>query len=392
MPTAPRSFWTLDPEVAFLNHGSYGACAIPVLEAQARWRVRMEREPVRFFKRDFEGLLDGAREAVARFVNADPEGLAFVANATTGVNAVLGSLDLGPGDEVVTTDHVYPACRNALDHVAGRRRVRVVVAPVPFPLAGPGDVEDAVLRAVGPRTRLALLDHVTSPTGLVFPIERLVRRLAERGVDALVDGAHAPGMLALDLRSLGAAYYTGNLHKWVAAPKGSAFLHVRADRREGVRPPVISHGWASPRTDRSRFLLEFGWTGTDDPSAWLATPDAIAFLGGLLPGGWTALRERNRALLLEGRRTLLAALGVPPPAPESMLGFLASVPLPDGAPDAPETAFGDPLQTALVERHRIQVPVVAWPEAPRRLVRISAHAYNEPAEYERLAAALTAEI
>src|SRR5256712_11263680 len=334
MPSDLARFWTLDPAVAFLNHGSFGACPRPVLEAQQRLRERLERQPVRFFVRDLEPLLDDARSALAAFLGADAEGLVFVPNATTAVNAVLRSLALAPGDEVVVTDHAYNACRNALHFVAAAARARVVIVSVPFPLAAADAVVETVLAGVTARTRLALLDHVTSPTGLVLPIARLVRELAARGVDTLVDGAHAPGMVPLDLGALDAAYYAGNCHKWLCAPKGAGFLHVRGDRRGGRRAGVVSPGAHSPRKGRSRLLLEFDWTGSHDPTPYLCVPEAIRFLGGLLPAGWPELMARNRQLALEARRLLCDALDALPPAPDEMVGALAAVPLPDGA-DAP---------------------------------------------------------
>ncbi len=390
MPLA--DVWTLDPSVAFLNHGSFGACPRPVLEAQTRWRTRMERQPVQFLARDLEGLLDDARAALAAFVGAAPADLAFVPNATAGVNAVLRSLPLAPGDELLTTDHAYNACRNALEFVAGRAGARVVVARVPFPLADAGEVSSAILDAVTSRTRLALVDHVTSPTGLVFPIAAIVRALAARGVDTLVDGAHAPGMVDLDVASIGAAYYTGNCHKWLCAPKGAGFLWVRRDRQPGVRPLAISHGATVPRTDRSRFLLEFDWTGSLDPTAWLCVPDALDTVGGLLPGGWPAVRATNRELALDARRLLCDALRVAPPCPEDMIGSLATVPLPDQSDGGVAPFASDPLADRLLVRHRIEVPVSAWPAPPRRVLRISAQLYNTRAQYERLAGALVEEL
>jgi len=380
--------WTLDPEVEFLNHGSFGACPRHVLELQQELRARMERQPVLFLSRELEPLLDEARSALARFVGADSDDLAFVPNATAGVNTVVRSLRLLPGDEVLTTDHAYNACRNAL-RVLEPAGVRVVTAAVPWPGVTPAQVTDAVLGAVTPRTRLALIDHVTSPTGLVFPIETLVRALAERGVDTLVDGAHAPGMLPLDLRRIGAAYYTGNCHKWLCTPKGSGFLHVRRDRQEGVLPLAVSHGFNSTRTDRSRFRLLFDWGGTDDPTPFLCIPEAIRFLGTLLPGGWPALMQRNRELALAGRDVLCEALAVPPPAPAEMIGSLAAVPLPDsGGPPPAAGSMNDPLQAIVYERHRIEVPIFVFPRHPRRLVRIAAQVYNSRPQVERLARAL----
>jgi isopenicillin-N epimerase len=387
-----REHWTLDPAVVFLNHGSFGACPRAVLAEQDRLRAAVEREPVQFFLRSYEPLLDAARERVAAFVGADPLDLVFVRNATVGVNAVLRSLDLRPGDELLTTDHAYNACHNALVHVAERAGARVVRARVPFPIAGPGDVIGPILAAVTPRTRLAMIDHITSPTGLLLPLADIVAGLAERGVDTLVDGAHGPGMVPLDLTALGAAYYTGNFHKWCCAPKGAGMLHVRRDRQQGLHPAVISHGLNS-RRPRPRLWEEFDWTGTDDPSPWLCVPTAIHWLGELLPGGWPELRARNHALVCAGRDRVAAALGVAPPAPDAMLGNLAALSLPDGADAPPSSAlYADPLQLALFERHRIEVPVPPWPAPPRRLIRVSAQIYNTIADYDALATALREEL
>ncbi|WP_438033641.1 aminotransferase class V-fold PLP-dependent enzyme [Sorangium sp. So ce204] len=384
---AVRELWSLDPAVTFLNHGSYGACPRAVLEAQQRYREQLEREPVRFFLRELEPLLDAARGALASFVGADLDDLVFVPNATVGINTVLRSLSLRPDDELCITDHGYNACNNAAEAVAARAGARVVVAPVPFPIEAPEQVVEAVLARVGPRTRLVLVDHVTSPTGLVFPVASLIAALAERGVDVLVDGAHAPGMVPLDLRALGAAYYTGNCHKWLCSPKGAAFLHVRRDKQGAVRPLSISHGANSPRADRSRFLLEFDWTGTADPSAALCVADTLRAMGALVPGGWPALQAHNRATALAARDLLCEALGCMPPSPDAMIGALATVPL----PDAPSSRLRlDPLQDALLERWGIEVPVFAWPASPRRHLRISAQIYNDRPHYERLAAALAA--
>jgi isopenicillin-N epimerase len=388
-PGSWRTLWPLDPSVTFLNHGSFGACPRAVLDEQTRLRERMEAEPVRFLSRELEGLLDGAREALGVFVGAPADDLAFVPNATSGVNTVLRWLDLGAGDEVVATDHTYNACRNALNTAGARMGTRIVVATLPFPVASPEQVLEAVLSRVGPRTRLVLVDHVTSPTGLVLPIERLVRELAARGVDALVDGAHAPGMVPLDLRALGAAYYTGNCHKWICAPKGSGFLYVRRDRQKGMRPLVISHGANSPRVDRSRFRLEFDWVGTTDPTAYLSVPEAIRYMGSLLPGGWPALMAHNRATALAARDRLCAALGVPPPAPDSMIGSLAALPVPEGFAPAPVDGERDPLQIALFDRFGLELPVFTWAALACRILRVSAQLYNSAADYERLGEALT---
>ena len=381
--------WTLDPEIVFLNHGSFGACPRAVLEHQAELRARLEREPVLFMAREIGARVDAAREALARFLNAPPEDVVPVRNATSGVNAVLRTLPLAAGDEIVVTSHGYNACNNTVHFAAERAGARVVVAELPFPLRSEDEVVEAVLGAVTERTRLALLDHVTSPTGLVLPLERLIPELRERGVRVLVDGAHAPGMLALDLTALDADYYTGNCHKWICAPKGAAFLYVRRELQPEVRPTVISHGANSPRTDRSRFRLEFDWIGTDDPTAFLSVPAALDTLAGLVPGGWDEVRGRNRELVLLGRERVCAALGIDEPAPASLIGTLASVPLPPSEEPVTESVFAfEPLQRALFEEERIEVPVFLWPAPPQRVLRMSAQLYNEPAHYDALAAGL----
>jgi len=311
-----------------------------------------------------------------------------VPNATAGVNAVLRSLDLDEHEELLVTTQEYNACRNALDYVAQLAGADVIGVDTPFPAISPDDIATRILGRVTERTRLLLIDHITSQTAVIQPVERLVSELASRGIDTLVDGAHAPGMIPLDVLSIGAAYYAGNLHKWVCAPKGAGFLYVHENRRYGVRPIAISHGANSSRTDRSRYLIEFDWTGTFDPSAWLAVPEAIRFIGSLVGGGWPEVMQRNRALALRARDILANALGIPPAAPDEMLGSMAALPLPDGNASSAPSLYGDPLQDALLEQFKIEVPIVPWPHPPKRVLRVSAQLYNEEREYERLADAL----
>ncbi|CAN5512800.1 aminotransferase class V-fold PLP-dependent enzyme [soil metagenome] len=387
--------FTLATDVCFLNHGSFGATPRVLLDAQTALRERAEANPMQFWLRDLEGLLDQSRASLARLVGAKERELAFVPNATAAVSTVLRSLRFCAGGELLTTDHAYNACKNALDFVAAETGARVVVAKIPFPIAREEDAITPVLDAVTARTRFVLLDHVSSPTGLVMPIEPLAKELGARGIDVFVDGAHAPGMIALDLGTLGVPFYTGNCHKWLCTPKSAAMFYVREDRQKEIRPLAISHGASSPRVDRSRFLVEHDWVGTTDPTAYLVVGDAISYLDGIFPGGLPELMRRNRALALAARTVLCEALGVEVPSPESMIGSLAAVPLPDGPGDAKSTAtalFGEPLQESLRARHAIEVPIVPWPSSPKRLVRISAQIYNSIAEYTYLAEALQAEL
>lgn len=386
-PAADPRLWPLDPAVVFLNHGSFGSCPLEILEAQNSYRMRMERRPIYFLVRELEPLLDEARAALAQFVGADPADLVFVNNATSGVNTVLRSLRFRRGDEWLVTDQEYNACRNALNHAAERSGVRIVVAKVPFPVRTPVEIVEAILPLVTPRTKLALLDHVTSQTALIFPVEDLVARLSALGVETLIDGAHAPGMVPLRLSQLGATYYTGNCHKWLCAPKGAAFLYVRRDRQPDIRPLTVSHGANSPRTDRSRFQIEFAWTGTGDPSAALCVPLVLRYMAKLLPGGWKAVMRRNHQLALAAREVLARSLRVKPVVPAAMIGSMAALPLPDGQPGAaPQPPFFvDPLQDRLREEAGIEVPVMPWPAFPRRLIRVSAQLYNSLEQYEQLA-------
>jgi isopenicillin-N epimerase len=379
-PSAWAAHWQLDPKIVFLNHGSFGACPKAVLAAQQEFRDRLEHQPLSFFEREYEALLDLARCHLAEFVGAEANDLALVANATTGVNTVLRSRSFHPGDELLTTSQEYNACRNALNFVAERTGATVVVAEVPYPIVSSQSVIEGVLARVTSKTRLVLLDHVVSQTGLVYPIAALVQELAARHIETLIDGAHAPGMLPLNLKQLGATYYTGNCHKWLCAPKGSAFLYVQRDRQPYIRPLTISHGTNSPRQDRSRFRLEFDWMGTHDPSAHLCLPAALSFLSSLLPGGWADLMAQNRAKAIAARLQLCQLLEVAPPCPEEMLGAMATLPLPEGS-------FQD-LKNILLEKFKIEAPIVPFPASPKRLVRISAQIYNTPQQYEYLGHAL----
>ena len=392
--TFDRSPWSLDPEVSYLNHGSFGACPAPVLEAQRAWRDRLEAEPVRFLDRELEPLLDAVRVEVAAFLNGEPDGIAFMPNATTAVSTVLASLRFSPGDELLAGDHEYNATLNAMRVAAERDGARVVICHIPFPVHDPAQAVEAYLEAVTPKTRFALVSHVTSPTALVLPVAALVRELDRRGVHTLVDGAHAPGMVPVDLDAIGAAWWTGNGHKWLCAPKGAAVLHARADVRDQLRPLVVSHGFNDERAERPRYRRLFDWTGTVDYSPYLSLSAAIRFVGALHPDGWPGLMADNAALARQGRDRICAALGVAPPAPDSMLGAMAAIPLPGLAP-TPEAARR--LQRQLFDEERIEVPIIPFPVSAAlaagagpsaALVRISAQRYNEADEYAALASAL----
>jgi isopenicillin-N epimerase len=298
------------------------------------------------------------------------------------------SLNLRPGDELLTTDQDYNACHNVLVEAARRARARIVVASIPFPINSPIEAVEKIVSAVTRRTRLAMIDHVTSNTALVLPAARIIQELAARGVDTLVDGAHAPGMLPLNVEKLGAAYYTANLHKWVCAPKGAAFLWAREDKQAGLQPAVISHGNNRPRPGHTCFQDRFDWAGTFDPTPWFCVGEAIAWMGRLLPGGWPELRRRNRALALQARAIQCERLELAPPCPDSMIGSMATLPLPERFQNRRTAAKIDAEQLRLYDEFGIEVPLMRAGQPVRRYFRVSAQTYNSPAEYEYLAEAI----
>jgi isopenicillin-N epimerase len=380
-----RRFWKHAPNTVFLNHGSFGACPEPIQKLQSELRLQMEAEPIQFLWRHYEEHLEPSRQALAQFLGTASKDLVFVTNTTSGVNAVVRSLDLKPGDELLATNLDYNACHNVLLEAARRAGARVVVAPIPFPLKNPDQIVSAILDHVTPRTRLALIDHITSDTAIVLPVARIIKELEDRHVDTLIDGAHAPGMVPIPIQKLRPAYYTGNLHKWVCAPKGAAFLYAREDLQDAIQPAVISHGNNRPRPGYTPFQDRFDWPGTFDPTAWMCVGEAIHWLANLIPGGWNEVRKTNHSLAVQARRLLCRELGVKPPCPESMLGSLATIPLPVDFPEAPRTGKLDVEQEQLYDEFGIEVPFNRCGTPPMRCFRVSAQVYNCIEEYRYLA-------
>lgn len=374
-----REAWPLDAAGAFLNHGSFGACPHAVLEEQARIRARMESQPDRFFRDEVmprEGARTPLREAaacLADFVGADEASIAFVENATTGVQAILDSVALAPGDEVLITDHTYNAVRLMVEARCATAGAVVRVARIPLPASAEGIVA-AVDSAMSPRVKLAILDHITSPTALVMPLERVVPRVRAQGARVVVDGAHAVGQLPLSLPSLGADWYVSNAHKWLFAPRGTAFLFASPEVAALTRPTVVSH------FIEMGFPRSFDWIGTRDYSAWLSVPAAIEFWRALGP---EAVRSHQRRLL-EACTRMLAPLGIEPVAPLDPGAAMRSFVLPQARPAVRDDALH--VMADYWARERIQVMAVAFGE--RLLLRVSAHAYTSEADFGRLAAAL----
>jgi isopenicillin-N epimerase len=380
-----RAEWALDPGTLYLNHGTVGATPRRVLARQQAIRDEMEKQPARFLLRECSGLVGAPRTAptllrlaaaeVADFCGCEGDDLVFVDNATAGVNAVLQSLELRAGDEILVTDHTYGAVTMAAAFFASRAGARVVTATVPYPRFDREQMMQSISQALTSRTRLAILDHVSSESALVLPLAELATICHARGVPVLGDGAHAPGAIALDLRSLGVDWYTANLHKWAWAPRSCGILWATRERQPSLHPVVISWGLGAGYT------REFDWVGTRDPSAWLAAPEGIAFMRDL---GVDAVQRWNHDLAWQAGQLLGRAWGTKPVIGEWSTGTMSTVPLPSELGSNPADAAR--LRDALLNEEAIEVQVHAW--GGQLWVRVSAQIYNEISDFERLAAAV----
>jgi isopenicillin-N epimerase len=367
----------LRPGMAFLNHGSYGACPRPVFDVYQSWQRELEYQPVEFLGRRIHGLLAEARAALGVYLNAPADDLTFVPNATHGVNIVARSLGLGPGDEVLATDHEYGAVDRTWRFICDQRGAHYVNQPIDLPLSDPAEMIEQLWAGVTPRTRMLVVSHISSPTALIFPVAEICRRAREAGILTLIDGAHAPGQIELDMQAIGADFYTGNCHKWLCAPKGAGFLYARPEAQPLLQPLVVSWGYEAELPGVSRFVDYFGWTGTFDPAAYLSVPAAIRFQA---EHRWPQVRAACHQLLGQARTRVAALSGQAQICPDSPLWWsqLAVAPLPEC--DAVE------LKRRLWDDWQVEVPIIVWKGRP--FVRISVQAYNSPADIDRLVGAL----
>ena len=393
-PSALAGHWSISPDVVYLNHGSYGACPTAVLDAQTAIRARMERELVEFFMIDMERMLDDARARIGGFLGCRAQDLAPTRNATQAIAAVIAHLDLGPGDEILINDHEYSSCLNEFARSGAQHGFKVVTAGVPFP-SSTDRIADALLARVTPSTKAALISVITSPTAMIFPIDRVVAELRERGIVTIIDGAHAAGQIPVNIESIGCDFYAGVFHKWACAPKGTGYLWVHPDRQDGFEPLALSSRAHIHRDDRARFNYLFDYVGTDDYTGWLTVPGAIDIMASLVPGGWDEIRTRNHDLVIAGRKIICERLGVEPPLEDSLVPSMATIILPGAGAESggiKPGGYEDPMQQTLVEKWRIQVPVWSLPSTRQRLLRISAQLYNSIEQYEYLAEALAEEL
>ncbi|CAG0936028.1 isopenicillin-N epimerase [Thermoflexales bacterium] len=372
-----RDRFLLEPHVIFLNHGSFGACPKPVFDEYQRWQRELERQPVEFLGRRFNDLMLTARSALGAFVGAAADDLVYVTNATVGLNSVARSLALRPDDEVLSTDHEYGALDRAWRFLCGKCGAKYLRQPVSVPIRSADEVTDAIWSGVTDRTRVLFLSHITSPTAITFPIKPLIDRAHKRGIITIVDGAHAPGQIDLNLRELGADFYSGNLHKWLMSPKGSAFLYARREMQHLIEPLVISWGWEAENPGPSKFIDEQEWTGTRDIAAFLSVPAAIQFQR---DHDWPRVRSECHELVRYARKQVSKLTGLPPLTHDDPDWFaqMSALPLP--------SCDLDTLKRRLYAEYRIEIPVINW--NGRHFLRISVQGYNTRADVDALIAAL----
>ncbi len=375
--------WLLDREVLYLNHGSFGACPIEVMEYRRKLLLEVEAEPMDFLVRRLSGEISAQIRALETFLGAEEGTIVLTDNTTTGMNSVIRSLRLNPGETVLLSNQAYFSTRNVLLEETARAGAGVRIIPFSIPAESPESVVREITDSVDPSVRYAVLDHVASPTGMVFPLAMAARALSEMGVETIADGAHGPGHLPVDLAGLGCAWYVGNCHKWLCSPRSCAVLYTRPDMKSSTRPAVTSHvpGDFSPGPDPLRVM--FDWSGTPDPTPKLSVKMSIEYMASLHPDGWPGIMQRNMRLALSARKLLLDAAGAEPPCPDSMVGCMAAVPLPPLGTSGPRSIdWIDPLQQSLRDM-AIEAPVIHCPAG--RFLRVSAQLYNNIGQYERLA-------
>lgn len=374
----------LDPEIVFLNHGSFGACPRVVHDEYQRIQRHLEQQPVRFMQRELPELITAARQSLAEFLGADHDEVVFVPNPTFAVNEIARSLKLGPGDEVLTSDQEYGACHNAWRFMAGKSGFSIVQQSVALPVRSDTALVDDFWKRVNDNTKVIFLSHITSPTALTIPVEEICRRARQRGILTVIDGAHAPGQLDVDLHRISADFYTATCHKWMCAPKGTAFLFVRRELQPLIEPLVVGWGWGADRTQfrsGSDFVDAHQWLGTHDPSGYLTVPTAIQFQS---DHDWKSVRQACHRLAVQAvEQAADRVADIARVHDDRFFQQLALLAITKRV-DAPI------LQRNLYSRHRIEVPVIDWKD--RQFVRVSVQAYNSAADIERLVAALASEL
>ena len=383
--------WSLDQDIVFLNHGSFGATPKYILEKQSEYRDLMEKEPVDFFVNIMPDILHQSKSALADFVGASPNDMVFAQNTTTGVNQILASFPYEQGDEWLVTSHAYGACTNAIKHFAKRNKINLNIAEIPFPVNDEITILKSIEKKITKNTKLALIDHITSASGMIFPVEKIIHLLHSHNIKVIIDGAHVPGMIDLNIKKLNPDFYIGNCHKWLCAPKGSAFIYVRNEYKKLVKPLVISHFNDTDLKGESHWSNQFMWDGTHDFSQYLCVKDTIDFMDSIHSKGWEGIIEHNHNLVWKGANLIADKIGAKLPLKEKFIGSIINIPMPDGKQGFPKFNETSALKKVLFEKYKIEVPIFFFPTEPKQWIRLSAQLYNSLDQYDYLGDCLVKE-
>ena len=365
----------LDPDITFLNHGSFGACAKPVYENLLNWQMQMEWEPVHFFEETIFDALKKSRQILGKYINCPADDMVYFPNPTTAINAAARSLKLEPEDEVLSTNHIYGALDRTWKYICNKNEAKFVKADIPFPIQSKDEFLIRFFKAITSKTRVIFLSHITSMTAMIFPVEEVVEFAGENNILSIIDGAHVPGHIPLNINTLNPDIYTGACHKWMCSPKGTSFLYVKKEMQENIHPLVVSWGWESENPSDSQFLDWHEWQGTRDMSAFLTIPTSVKFMD---DNDWPNVSRKCREMVIQTRNQLLNYLKISPPCPDDWLGQMASIPMPFN--DAFE------IKNVLLNKYHIQVPIFTW--EGKVYLRYSIQAYNSESDLEKLLSAI----
>jgi isopenicillin-N epimerase len=377
------NLWQLNKEITYLNHGSFGATPIEIIKHQRQLMDDLEAEPVNFMVNKLPKYLSDAKEALGNFVGTSKDNLFFVSNTTTGVNTVLKSLMLTNCDWL-TTSHAYGACVNAFKFYAAQNNSILNIAPIIYPNATDDAILEAIENTITQKTKLALIDYVTSASAIIFPIKKIIALLKAKGILVIIDAAHAPGMVDFSIDTLDADFFVANCHKWICSPKGSAFVYVNPKHHHLIKPLVISHYNDTDESSASHWSVNFDWDGTHDYSAFIGVKKAIAYMPTLHKDGWAGIKKHNHELVWEAGNKIANALGVPLPVDKNMIGSILNIPMPNGEIPVFNFHYNPKLKSILYDDYKIEVPIFMFPKAPKQWLRISAQLYNHMEQYDYL--------
>ncbi len=390
-PSALATHWSMNPNIVYLNHGSFGGTPTYVTNSQRALQTEMEYEAIEYFIDKLPTYLNTSKLALANFVGTDANNIVYTQNTTTGINCILSSMPSQVGDEWLTTNQSYGACVHALKQYAYQKGCTVVTAQIPYPVQNDVEIVAAFEAAITPKTKVALVDYITSATALILPIKKIITLLQSKGIKVVVDAAHAPGMVNFSIDELQPNYFVANCHKWICSPKGSAFMYVAPQHQDDVKPLVISHYNDTAEGTAAHWSNQFMWDGTHDYSTYITVKTALEYMPTLIEGGWAAIKNHNHNLVLTAAHTIANALQVQLPTTDAMVGSIVNIPMPNGKKPKHSFHSNTELKNILFEKYKIEVPIFMYPHAPQQWLRLSAQLYNSMEQYNYLLACLQQE-